>query len=117
MARFDRRFGEKGAQALERLTTPVALATIALTEHQRKWLYLRNELHIDEIFSRMVLAGAFDSVRKVEWVEALRDHQRRTDPGWGKDPIEPDRKTVFEYMVNLLDSEAFAIEAARLRNT
>ena len=115
VTRFDRWFAEQGAAALERLSSPAALAAIALTEHQRKWLYLRNELHIDDIFSRMVLAGAFDAARKGEWVAALRDHQKRTGPGFGKDPIEPDRKTVFEDMVTLLDSDAFAAEAARLR--
>jgi len=44
---FDRWFAEQGAAAFERLSSPAALAGIALTEHQRKWLSLRNELHID----------------------------------------------------------------------
>jgi len=51
----------------------------------------------------MVLAGTFDAARKGEWAAALRDHQRHTGPGFGKDPIVPDRKTVFEDLVTLLD--------------
>jgi len=106
-----------GRAVFDRTRTIPGLAHDALNGPQMRWLFLNNNLSIDEVLARLVLAGAFQPERLDEWLAALRDHRRRKgrDPLFGKDLFVPNRAAVFEALAAWVASPDFAPEAGRLR--
>lgn len=114
VARFDAWFVREAAAAFEALTTPAALARLALTDHQLEWLFLANDLFIDEMFGRLLLAGVFDPQRTDAWMKGLRDHRRRQGGTRRPAGIVPDQESALEALFGMIGGDAFAAEAARL---
>jgi len=106
-----------GDRALERASSVSGLAHYVLHPQQMRWLYLNNNLSIDEILSRLVIVAAFERDRLDEWTAAFRDHRRRKgrDPLFGKDLFVPNRTAVLDDLLTYLRSDAFLEEALRLK--
>jgi hypothetical protein len=112
--RFDAWFVREGAAAFEALTTPAAFAHLALTDHQLEWLFLANDLFIDEMLARLLLVGVFDAQRLDAWMKGLRDHRQRQGGRRRVAGFVPDENAALEALAGLIGSDAFAAEAARL---
>lgn len=110
-------FDTVGRGVFEQTTTVTGLAHYALNAQQMHWLLLNNNLAIEEIFSRLVLASAFQPQRLDEWLAALRDHRHRKgrDPLFGKDLFVPDRSAVFEALAAWVASTDFEPEVHGLK--
>jgi len=115
--RITRWFDETGQAVFDRITSVPGLAHYVLHPQQMRWLYLNNNLFIDEILSRLVIVGAFQLERLDEWLAAFRDHRRRKgrDPSFGKDLFIPNRTAVLDELVAYLGTEEFAREALQLK--